>query len=116
MIYSFIEDFDKRVYEKVAIEAFDSSIPESWGYGETLPFPDLYDVVTAIEYKKNSGETNFSGEILEVKAIRDSQHDILKKTMDREKEAFYDVAKLLDTIDFESIISIEKKIIEETEK
>lgn len=111
-----IEDFDKRVYEKVAIEAFDSSIPESWGYGETLPFPDLYDVVTAIEYKKNSGETNFSGEILEVKAIRDSQHDILKKTMDREKEAFYDVAELLDTIDFESIISIEKKIIEETEK
>ena len=40
----------------------------------------------------------------------------MKKNMDREKEAFYDVAKLLDTIDFESIISIEKKIIEETEK
>lgn len=111
-----IESFDKNVYQKVAIEAFDSSIPPSWGYGETLPFPDFYDVVTKISSKKQCGIADFSDEILAIYAIRESQHRILKETLDREKKVFFNVKKLVDVIDIESVIGKEKKIIKESEE
>lgn len=103
--------FDKGVYERIAIEAFNPSVPQSWGTGKTLPFPDMYDVITSINEKIQKGGNDFKPEIIELQKIRDAQYSILIQTLDSELSAVQLVNKMFDGIDIQSIIDNAKNLI-----
>ena len=79
-----IRDFDKRVYEKTALQAFDESYPLQWVEGNTLPFPDLYDVISAIFSKACCGAEDFTEEIEQLSDIREMQYEVLHVTLKNE--------------------------------
>lgn len=106
-----IGEFDKKVYEKVAIEAFGSDIPSSWGRGNTLPFPNLYDVMISIKEKQAKSAKDFSEEIETLSDILNEQKLVLKETLDYEAEQLELIKELLSEINIESIIDDEKRLI-----
>ena len=79
-----IRDFDKEVYEKTALQAFDDSYPQQWVEGNTLPFPDLYDVISAIFSKACCGAENYAEEIEQLSDIRQQQYEVLHETLKNE--------------------------------
>ncbi len=94
-----IAEFDKEVYQKVALDAF---TPErtagSWGEGQTMPFPDLQDVLLSIMEKTEAdqaGSADFAEEIKMLQAVREEQYGILAETMEKESAVFRKAAELL---------------------
>lgn len=98
-----IPGFDREVYQEVAIDSFLPSIRDSWGKGENLPFPDLYETVTAIMKKRKSFDYEFTEEIRMLEKTWYEQKKILVETLDEEKNAFDEIMGILNTIDVEVI-------------
>ena len=89
-----IREFDREVYQKVALDAFaPENTADTWGERQTLPFPDLYDVLIGIMEK--TGSDDFAVEIAELRRIREEQYQILLDVMRNETEVFRQAVKLL---------------------
>lgn len=81
-----ITAFGKEVYEKTVIHAFEKEVPKEWAEGNTIPFPNLYDVITSVMQKHASGQHLFEEEIRILKEIRDVQVKLLCDILDKEKQ------------------------------
>ncbi|SFK14541.1 PA domain-containing protein [Marinilactibacillus piezotolerans] len=98
--------FDKEVYTRVAIKAYDDSIiPQSWGTNQTLPFPDMYDVINGLMEKLQQGNHELDEEVAQLKEIYESQYEILLYTLDREYDVLRSINKELDMTDIECVLS-----------
>lgn len=97
-----IKLFDKDVYDKTAIYAFDASVPQEWGEGETLKFPNLYNVISEINAKIESCDTNFEDEIDTLKIIRKEQHNLLVETLEKEGQSVMLAKQIMKDIDLNS--------------
>ena len=93
-----ISEFDKEVYEKTAIQAFDDSVPQEWTEGHTLPFPDLYDVITAIREKAIANAADYTAETEILKTIRAEQIQILTETIENEIKSIRHAINLADDV------------------
>ena len=54
------------------------------GRRNTLPFPDLYDVISAIFSKACCGAENYAEEIEQLSDIRQQQYEVLLETLKNE--------------------------------
>lgn len=102
-------DFDKEVYQKIALDAFSESAPMSWGYGKTLPFPDLYDVLEHIIIKDEKEESGYKEEIAYLEKVRNEQYDILIETLDKEMKTLELISEVLSEIRFNEVLNAVKK-------
>ena len=93
-----ITTFGKEVYEKTVIHAFDEGVPQEWGEGHTIPFPDMYDVITSVIQKITSGHKVFSQEISILKEIRDEQARLLCDVLDNEMRIIISAKKKLGAL------------------
>ena len=93
-----IAEFDKDVYEKTAILAFDESVPQEWVKGHTLPFPDLYDAIHAIYQKREQTTGCFSDEIDALEMISASQLDVLRDVLVYEKTTLLKALSIAETL------------------
>lgn len=93
--------FDQKVYQEVALNAFADSNPDSWGKGENMPFPDLYEVIMNIAEKNAAGEKAFANEIKTLIEIRKEQQQILVETLDADQKIFLDILDTLNQINIE---------------
>ena len=94
-----ISAFDKEVYKSVSIDAFGADISDSWGKGETIPFPDLYDIITALKHIDISTNCNYEISILE--KIKKEQKEILIDILDKELETVKKANGIIETIDID---------------
>lgn len=91
-----IAEFDKEVYDKIAIKEFTEEVPESWGTGEHMPFPYMYDVIKSVMEKVISEDYDCEKEITELQRIRNEQHRILIDALDREYINLNRINSILD--------------------
>lgn len=94
-----IGDFDKEVYKSISIDAFGTDIPDSWGKGETMPFPDLYDIITSL--KQIDASTNCDHEISILEKIRTEQREILINVLDKELETVKKAGEIIGTVNID---------------
>lgn len=81
-----ITAFGREVYEKTVIRAFEKDVPQEWAEGNTIPFPNLYEVMTSVIQKSASGQNPFNEEIQILKAIREDQAKLLCDILNQEKQ------------------------------
>lgn len=93
-----IPDFEKAVYKNVAIDAFEDNAPDSWGKGENMPFPDMYDSISKILYKVENGIYEFAEEISMLEIIRNEQMLILEETINSDISTFEKIYNILESI------------------
>lgn len=91
-----IAEFDKEVYDRVAIREFSDEAPKSWGTGEHLPFPDLFDVTKSLMEKKSSPDSDFEDEIAALEKIREEQREILTAVLNDEFDYLTEINNLMD--------------------
>lgn len=93
-----ITTFGKEVYEKTVIHAFEQDVPQEWGEGHIIPFPDLYDVITSIVKKNASSHNVFTEEIETLREIRDEQIKLLCDVLDKEMQAIVSAKEKLGAL------------------
>ena len=91
-----IAEFDKEVYERIAIQEFNGQRPESWGTGEHLLFPDLYDVVTSIMQKQEMQNAAFVDEIRLLQEMEKEQQELLREVIGEETKCLKEIVTLLN--------------------
>ena len=91
-----IAEFDKEVYERIAIQEFNGQRPESWGTGEHLLFPDLYDTVSSIMQKQEMQNTDFADEVRALQEMKKQQQEILREVIEEETKCMREIVTLLD--------------------
>ena len=91
-----IAEFDKEVYDKIAIKEFSGEAPVSWGSGEHMPFPYMYDVIRSVMNKVISQNYDCEKEIEELQRIRNEQHRIFIEALDREYMNLNKINSILD--------------------
>lgn len=91
-----IAEFDKEVYERIAIQEFNGQRPESWGTGEHLLFPDLYDTVTSIMQKQELQNAGFEDEVRALQEMEKQQQNVLREVIEEETKCLREIVTLLD--------------------
>lgn len=93
-----VAEFDKEVYDRVAIKEFSDETPKSWGTGEHLSFPDLYDATKSLMKKISSTDQDFENEIAAFEKIKEEQRVILIATLKNEIACLSEINKLMDNV------------------
>lgn len=91
-----VAEFDKEVYDRVAIREFSGETPESWGTGEHMPFPDMYDVTKSLMEKISSPDSDFEDEIAALERIREEQREILTAALNDENDCLMEINDLMN--------------------
>ena len=94
-----IDLFDKIVYEKTSILAFDESVWQGWGKDATIPVPDLYDVLTSITAKTEEENAGFDSELAILKNMRNQQVETLISVLEDEKKYLERINSLFIELD-----------------
>lgn len=93
-----ITAFSRDVYEKTVIRSYEKDVPQEWGEGNTIPFPDLYDVVKSVINKQKSGNCIFDEEIDLLNTIVKEQQQLLCDLLDTEMKTLCSVKSKAESL------------------